>query len=83
MLNMSMHVYKEDPVAQYCVNRNAQSSGDHEVHNLAVGTTCLPAAAHRLPLGEHASCHSAVRAAKVYYPQSNGCVHCAKACHTG
>ncbi len=69
----------------YCVNRNAQTNGDHEVHDLAAGIAqrCLPDASNQLSLGLHATCQSAVSAAKGYYPQSNGCAHCAPACHTG
>ena len=32
-------------------------------------------------LGWHSDCHSAVRAAKEKYSQSNGCFYCAKPCH--
>ena len=68
-------------MAQYCVNKNAQSTGEHEVHNLA---TCsvLPDPSNRLALGEHASCVSAVATAKQVYPNSDGCAICSPACHT-
>jgi hypothetical protein len=66
----------------YCVNTNAQSNGDHEVHD--VGTcTHLPLPVHRLDLGYHADCHGAVREAKKTYSQSNGCAYCSPACNTG
>ena len=67
----------------YCVNKNAQSNGDHEVHDLASTKGCLPSASNRLDLGYHPSCSGAVTAAKRSYSQSNGCAYCASACHTG
>lgn len=67
-------------MASYIVNSNAQFNGDHEVHV----TTCthLPLPSHRVDLGWHASCSSAVVAAKSYYTRSNGCRWCCPACHT-
>lgn len=70
-------------MARYCVNRNAQANGDHEVHNLTTGCNFLPDIANQKSLGEHSSCQSAVREAKQTYPQSNGCYYCCNACHTG
>jgi hypothetical protein len=67
----------------FCVNRNAQSNGDHEVHDNTIERWCLPTPSNRLDLGSHASCASAVRAARAYYSQVNGCAHCAPACNTG
>ena len=69
-------------MAQYCVNKNEQSNGDHEVHNLDVGCPHVPAPTNRIPLGNHAGCRTAVDKAKEYYRQSNGCYYCATACHT-
>lgn len=66
----------------FCVNTEAQSNGDHEVHDLDQNKWCLPAASHRRALGWHASCQGAVQAAKSYYRQSNGCAWCVPACHT-
>ncbi len=67
-------------MARYYVNKNAQANGDHEVHT----TNCpTPATlANRLDLGEHLTCHSAVREAKKTYPQSDGCANCCPECHT-
>lgn len=70
-------------MANYCVNKNAQSNGDHEVHNLEAGCSFLPDASNRLALGNHANCSTAVQKAKQTYSQSNGCAYCASACHTG
>ncbi len=69
-------------MAQYCVNENAQDSGDHEVHNLDVGDACLPDLGNRHALGDHLSCSTAVDEAKKTYAKSNGCAHCAPDCHT-
>lgn len=67
-------------MSSYYVNRNAQANGDHEVHDQIC--TFLPSAENRIYLGEHYSCSSAVVAARVYYPQSNGCYWCSRSCHT-
>jgi hypothetical protein len=63
----------------YAVNRIAQPNGDHEVH--VTGCNYFPA--HRIELGFHFGCASAVAAAKVYFSQSNGCYFCARECNTG
>ena len=64
----------------YCVNMNAQSNGDHEVHT----STCnyLPDARNQLQLGYFDNCGPAVRKAKETYARSNGCYFCCNACHT-
>lgn len=67
-------------MAHYCVNKNAQDNGDHEVH--VVGCTYYPAEKNRLPLGDHNSCGPAVTKANETYKKSNGCFYCCKPCHT-
>jgi hypothetical protein len=67
----------------YCVNKNAQSNGDHEVHNLSGNCPRLPNPVNQVALGQHATCVTAVSAAKRIYPRSNGCAYCASACNTG
>lgn len=64
----------------YYVNKNSQSNGDHEVHKV----TCsrLPEASNRIYLGDFTFCSEAVKAAKKYYKQSNGCYYCSIECHT-
>lgn len=52
-------------MAYYLVNRNAQSNGDHEVHQ----NTCAYLPAEFINLGFHYSCSSAVAEAKVHYRQ--------------
>jgi len=65
---------------RYYVNKNAQPNGDHEVHT----AECfwLPAPENRIYLGDFSNCRDAVRAAKKYYPQSNGGKYCSPECHT-
>lgn len=67
-------------MAVYYVNKNAQPNGDHEVHKS--GCSYLPSENNRYFLGVFSTCHGAVREAKKYYPQSNGCYYCSKECHT-
>lgn len=65
----------------YCVNRNAQDDGDHEVHR--GGCRYLPLPENRIDLGPCADCHAAVRAARKHYPRADGCYHCSRSCDTG
>jgi hypothetical protein len=64
----------------YCVNKQAQRNGDHEVHKK--GCTYWPSAQNVHPLGRFATCRDAVAAARAYYFQVNGCATCSRACHT-
>jgi hypothetical protein len=66
-------------MSSYYVNKNAQPNGDHEVHE--AGCAWMPAAENRIYLGEHSNCASAVREAKKYYGQVDGCYFCSNACH--
>lgn len=65
----------------YCVNRNAQDDGDHEVHR--EGCRYLPLPKNRIDLGSFTDCHAAVRATKKHFPQADGCYHCSRSCDTG
>ena len=67
-------------MALYCVNKNAQSNGDHEVHKS--GCSNMPLEHNRLRLGDFASCGPAVAKAKETYSKADGCAHCCPACHT-
>lgn len=69
---------------RFCVNTNAQyGSNDHEVHDTTIERWCLPDPSNRRDLGIHQDCRSAVAQAKrAHYSDSNGCKHCAPACHT-
>ena len=68
----------------FILNSNAQSNGDHEVHNTTSGCSYMPAASNQIALGWHADCRGAVTEAKRRYPTAriNGCYYCAKSCHT-
>ncbi len=66
----------------YCVNKDAQPNGDHEVHDVTARQPCLPAATNRQDLGYHSSCSGAVQAARRYFIQVDGCAICAPDCHT-
>lgn len=67
----------------YIVNRNAQSNGDHEVHDESSTRGCLPDRANRVALGYFSSCSGAVSEAKRRgYSRANGCAYCAASCHT-
>lgn len=66
-------------VMNYYVNKNAQSTGEHEVHN----SLCrfLPEAANRIYLGSFLNCAEAVKKAKEYYTKVDGCYFCCPNCH--
>ncbi len=64
----------------YYVNTQAQENGDHEVHK--PGCSHPPLVQNRRALGSFSNCEDAVAAAKLIYPQSNGCYYCTRACHT-
>lgn len=64
----------------YYVNNNAQSNGDHEVHN--ADCIYLPLSQNRTYLGYLSDCRDAVKEAKKYHPQVNGCKTCSYECHT-
>lgn len=67
-------------MAYYYVNKNAQSSGDHEVHKSSCNY--LPKEENRIYLGYYNNCEDAIEEAKKYYSQVNGCYHCSIECHT-
>ena len=69
-------------MAFYCVNKNAQSNGDHEVHK--VGCSRYPDAENRVSLGDHAHCATAVhKAVQLGYATADGCYYCSRDCHKG
>lgn len=69
---------------RFIINKNAQTNGDHEVHNLTDGCSYMPNPENQIDLGVHASCHEAVAAAKRKWPGNriNGCYYCCNPCHT-
>lgn len=67
-------------MAKYCVNKNTDVQGDHEVHKY--GCPWYPDAQNRIDLGECHTCHEAVRKAKKHYDNVNGHKYCCPSCHT-
>jgi len=67
-------------MARYYVNKNAQSTGEHEVHKL--GCDRMPNEDNRVYLGDFPSCRLAIQEARKYYKSVDGCKHCSPACHT-
>ena len=65
---------------KYYVNDNAQANGDHEVHH--EDCIYLPLSKNRTDLGSFSNCSDAVKKAKNYHSQVNGCKTCSKECHT-
>lgn len=64
----------------YYVNKNAQSTGEHEVH--AEGCPYMPLYPNRLYLGYFAKPQEAIKEAKKYYDNVDGCYHCCLPVHT-
>ena len=69
---------------QFVINKNQQSGGDYEVHNKTQGCSFMPNVENQIDLGCHWSCHGAVSAAKIQWPDAsiNGCYYCCNDCHT-
>lgn len=63
----------------YYVNKNGQNNGDHEVHK----ENCPHCAnsENRIYLGFYTDCKDAVKEAKKYYNQVDGCYYCTNKCH--
>ena len=63
----------------YCVNKNAQSTGEHEVHK----DTCtfLPDKENRINLGSCITCQEAIVKARKYYDNVDGCFYCIPECN--
>ncbi len=71
-----------DITSSFCVNRNAQQTGEHEVHNLDASCPHLPKPDNRRDLGSHPSCGEAIIAASELYENVDGCAYCAPKCNT-
>ncbi len=65
----------------YCVNKNAQPTGEHEVHDTGK-CSYLPDRVNQRDLGYSADCKSAIQKAKQIYDNVDGCKHCVPECHT-
>lgn len=64
----------------YYVNKNEQPTGEHEVHK--DGCRFMPAPENRIYLGYFSDCSDAVKKAKEYYREVDGCYYCCPRCHT-
>lgn len=65
----------------YYVNKNAQPTGEHEVHKLYC--SYLPETGNRIYLGIFINCEDAIKEAKKFYDNIDGCFYCTNECHTG
>ena len=64
-------------MGDYYVNNNAQASGEHEVHK----EDCKWMPINKQYLGNFNNCHEAIKKAKEYYPNVDGCFYCSNECH--
>ena len=65
----------------YYVNRNAQPTGDHEVHK--DGCYRMPELQSRIYLGYFLNANDAVREARKYFNKVDGCYYCSQEAHRG
>lgn len=65
---------------RYILNQICEPTGEYHVHE----SSCykLPSYVHQLDLGYHSSCAAAVEMAKKTHPDTTGCYHCSRMCHT-
>lgn len=64
---------------RYYVNRNEQSTGEHEVHK--EGCYRMPELQNSLYLGYFSNAIEAVYKAKIYYTNVDGCYYCSSEAH--
>ena len=71
--------FKLNIMAHYYVNKNAQSTGEHEVHT----STCdkLPESYNLKDLGYFSNCADAVKKAREFYSNVDGCYYCCRPCN--
>ncbi len=67
----------------YYVNKETTGNPNynHEVHT--EGCVWMPSAVNRIYLGYFSSCSAAVKKAKEYYSNVDGCATCCPLCHRG
>lgn len=69
---------------KYCVNKNADAKGNHEVHVLDGRCNHLPEPSNQFSLGFHLNCRAALSTAKKKgFLKVDGCAYCCKSCHKG
>lgn len=66
-------------MARYYVNTNAQSTGEHEVHK--DGCHRMPEPQNGIYLRYFSDAKEAVREAKRYFANVDGCYYCASEAH--
>jgi hypothetical protein len=66
-------------MSSYYVNENAQTTGEHEVHK--EGCEHMPSDSHKKYLGNYDNCQDALKKAKEYYTNVDGCFYCCYPCH--
>lgn len=64
---------------RFNVNKNAQSTGEHEVHRASC--SWLPQKENCIYLGEFATSQEAIREAKKHYDKVDGCGYCCPESH--
>lgn len=65
----------------YYINRNAQPTGEHEVHK--EGCYRMPELQNRIYLGYFPNANDAVREARKYFNKVDGCYYCSQEAHRG
>ena len=63
----------------YYLSLVAQTKGEHEVH--VASCVYLPERAKREFLGVFENCHEAIKRAKDYFDNVDGCAYCCSDCH--
>ena len=66
-------------MAHYYLNKNAQPSGEHEVHK--EGCHRMPELQNRIYLGYFLNARDAVREARKYFDNVDGCYYCSEEAH--
>ena len=71
-------------MARFIINKNPQTNGDHEVHDVNNNCSYMPNNENQIDLGYHTTCREAVADAKRRWPSNriNGCYYCSNPCHT-
>lgn len=71
-------------MATFIINKNRQTTGEHEVHNASVPCTHMPDVENQVLVGNFIDCHGALNAARNANPSLSidGCAYCCPACHT-
>lgn len=66
-------------MAEYYLNRNTQTTGEHEVHKASCFR--MPEPQNRMYLGSFLDAKEAVREARRYFVNVDGCYYCANEAH--